>query len=315
MAKLIFIFVDGIGIGNADDSNPFFASKADFLPLYQDSNGLPFLPESTPFKGIDACLGINGMPMSATGQTTLFTGINTPSIFNEHRDSYPDKQMRKIIRDKNIFSQLINLNFKPRFLNAFPGSAHLFSPANIQLLNNGEFYFSQRFKSLFKRSISVTTSMMVSNNMSPFSERDIVKRKALYHDFTNQSLDKEYGIPNFSPELAAEILYNVSQDYDLLLFEYFMTDFYGHGFDIPDCIDLIQQLNRLIKHLISYMDEGSDTLLITSDHGNLEDGTTQYHTYNPVPLITWGYRSKSLRNSIDSIADVKPAVIEWFKKA
>ncbi len=309
MAKLIFIFIYGVGIGNSSATNPFFVSKAEYLPFFKNGCNLP---DMTPIKPIDAQLGVNGMPMSATGQTSLFTGVNVPAILNEHRESYPDKLMRKIIKDKNIFSELMKYGLKPRFINVFPGSNHLFSQEHVYIRDDGEFYFSSHFKSLFKRSISVTTCMMIANHMIPFGVNDIAKERALFHDFSNQSLDEKYNLPKFTPEKAAEIIYNCSRHYDLLLYEFFQTDFYGHGSDMNECIDLIGQLNRLIKHLISLLNKENDTLLITSDHGNLEDITTPMHTSNPVPLLVWGFKNNELRAKIENLADVKPAVVDFF---
>jgi 2,3-bisphosphoglycerate-independent phosphoglycerate mutase len=311
MPKLIFIFLDGVGIGKKLQANPFYAARADYLPFFENS----FLPDSdrTPVKAVDAQLGIKGMPMSATGQTTLFTGVNMPAILNEHRDSYPDKLMRKIIKEKNIFSRLRLNDVTTRFLNVFPDSTHLFSPEHIAIGDDGEFYLSPKFRSQRKHSISVTTCMMVANQMIPFGVRDILKEQALFHDFSNQSLDqKGLNLPRFTPEKAAEIIYRVSRDYDLLLYEYFLTDFCGHGFDFKECVDLVRQLNRLVKHLVSLLDKEKDTLLITSDHGNLEDSNTQLHTSNPVPLLTLGYGSAGLRDKIESLVDICPAVIDFF---
>ena len=311
MPKLIFIF-DGVGIGEMLPYNPFYAVKADYLPFFNNGSFLPD-PDQTPVKAIDAQLGIKGIPMSATGQTTLFTGVNVPVILNEHRDSYPDKLMRKIIREKNLFSRLREKNVNPRFINAFPGSTHIFTPEHIAIRADGEFYFSQLFRAQRKRPISVTTCMMISNHMIPFGTADILKGQALFHDFSNQSLDgRDSNLPRFTPEKAAEIIYRVSRNYDLLLYEYFLTDFYGHGSDFSESIDLVRDINRLIKHLVSLLDKESDTLLITSDHGNLEDSTTQLHTCNPVPLVTWGYGSARLRDKIESLVDITPALIDFF---
>lgn len=311
MPKLIFIFLDGVGVGKKLQSNPFYAAMTEYLPFYE--NGFLPDPDRTPVKAVDAQLGIKGMPMSATGQTTLFTGVNIPAMLNEHRDSYPDKLMRKIIKEKNLFSLLRKNDISPRFINVYPGSTHLFSPEHISIGDDGEFYLSPLFRSQRKHSISATTCMMVANQMIPFGIADILKEQALFHDFTNQSLDgKDKNLPRFTPEKAAEIIYRVSREYDLLLYEYFLTDFCGHGFDFKECMDLARLLNRLVKHLISLLDKENDTLLITSDHGNLEDSTTQLHTSNPVPLLTLGYGSAGLRDKVESLEDVCPAVIDFF---
>lgn len=310
MAKLIFIFLDGVGIGRAVNTNPFFAAAADYLPFFDSGCTLP---DSTPVKAIDACLGMEGMPMSATGQTSLFTGINVPAALNGHRDSYPDREMRKIIKENNLFSRLTRQQVKPRFLNVFPTSYYLFTPANIRILHDGEFYFSPQFQARHRRPLSVTTCMMVSNYMTPFGEPDIMREEALYHDFTNRTLNGEHPhLPHFSPEKAAEIIYKTSRRYDVLLYEYFQTDLFGHGFALDDCLDLVRHLNRLVKRLVSLMDRNTDTLLITSDHGNLEDTDTHMHTSNPVPLLVWGHGSELLRQRIDSLVDVTPAVSDFF---
>ena len=76
-------------------------------------------------------------------------------------------------------------------------------------------------------------------------------------------------------------------------------------------MELVKKLDRLIGKLLSHLDIERDTLLITSDHGNLEDGTHRAHTLNPVPLVAWGNKSNELRENIHSLTDVAPA-IEYF---
>lgn len=312
MSKLIFIFLDGVGIGLSANTNPFFVAGADYLCFHE--NGLA-LPDGTPIKAIDARLGVEGMPMSATGQTSLFTGINAPRIFNQHKDSYPDRLMRKIIKENNIFTQLKKNHLKAQFLNAYPECAHLFTPQHARILDDGEFQFSSTFKFHSRNSLSVTTCMLLSSFTTPFDENDILREKALYHDYSNQSLlERGLNLPVFSPEKAAEIMFKTSRDYDLLLYEFFQTDMYGHGFELGQCVELIHNLNRLVKRLISYLDKEKNTLLITSDHGNLEDMLTPLHTLNPVPLITWGRKSQELRENIKNLTEVTPAVIDLFSE-
>ena len=82
---MIFIFLDGVGIGNADADNPFFSAQTSLLPFFGEEN---FLPDGTPIKGIDACLGVEGIPQSATGQTTIYTGENIPALLKEHKGRF-----------------------------------------------------------------------------------------------------------------------------------------------------------------------------------------------------------------------------------
>lgn len=312
MPKIIFIFLDGVGIGSASRTNPFFAADADYLCFYENSPGLP---DGTPIKPIDARLGVEGMPMSATGQTSLFTGVNMPMLLGAHKDSYPDKPMRKIIKAHNLFSSLKKNSFRVQFLNAYPGSAHFYTPEHVRILDDGDFYFSHFFQGRSRNNLSVTTCMMVSSFNRVFGENDIREERALYHDYTNESLlQSGFDLPKFSPEKAAEIIFNTSRDYDLLLYEFFQTDMYGHGFALENCVDLIRDLNRLVKHLVSLLDGEKDTLLITSDHGNLEDSLTPMHTANPVPLIAWGRDAGELRQRVENLSEIAPAVVDFFHK-
>ena len=77
MERVIFIFVDGCGVGRADAGNPFFLAKSRFLPFWQ---GGMRLPDGTPLTAIDATLGIPGAPQSASGQTALFCGAAAAEI-------------------------------------------------------------------------------------------------------------------------------------------------------------------------------------------------------------------------------------------
>ncbi len=310
-ARFIFIFLDGVGIGRSGKNNPFFSADVNFLSFFDDP---PSLPDKSPIKAIDARLGVKGIPMSATGQTSLFTGINIPAILNCHKDSYPDNLMRKIIKNHNIFSQLLARDFKVRFLNAYPDRAHLFTPEYMKILDDGQILFSEGFPLQMRGMISVTSCMMLSSRMTPFGVGDILLERSLYHDFSNRSLwERGLNLPQFSPEKAAEIIFNTSGNYDFLLYEFFQTDMFGHGYSLEECVRLIKDLDKLIKHLISLLEKEKDTLIVTSDHGNLEDYSTRLHTTNPVPLIAWGYRSDELRERINSIIDVTPAIIEFFK--
>jgi 2,3-bisphosphoglycerate-independent phosphoglycerate mutase len=312
MPKMIFIFLDGVGIGSASRTNPFFAADADYLCFYENPPGLP---DGTPIKPIDARLGVEGMPMSATGQTSLFTGVNMPMLLGAHKDSYPDKPMRKIIKERNLFSCLKKNSIRVQFLNAYPGSAHFYTPENVRIRGDGDFYFSHFFQGRSGNNLSVTTCMMISSFTRVFGEKEIKQERALYHDYTNESLRQSgFDLPKFSPEKAAEIIFNTARDFDLLLYEFFQTDMYGHGFSLEECMDLIRDLNRLIKHLVSLMDGEKDTLLITSDHGNLEDSLTPMHTANPVPLIAWGRDAEDLRQCIDNLSEIAPAIVDFFHK-
>jgi len=329
MKRLLFIFLDGVGIGEASNNNPFYAAQADFLPFYSGENTLP---DGTPVKAIDSVLGVDGLPQSATGQTSLFTGENIPAVLKEHKGSYPNKLMRKIIKEKNIISRLRAKKRNAGFINAYPFFSEFFTNDHINIREDGSFFFSNEFPPLFKRRISTTTCIMITNHLKPFNETDIIEENAIYQDYSNYSLiqrikeAKKMGqfkelaekldvkLPLFSPEKAAGILFKTFQRYDFILYEYFQTDVYAHRHTFADRVQLIRKLNRMLGKLISLLDRERDTMLLTSDHGNIEDNTTRTHTRNPVPLVVWGNQNHRLRNNINSLVDVTPAVERFFEE-
>jgi hypothetical protein len=307
--RLIFIFLDGVGLGETSGKNPFHTAKAKFLPVFPGS----FLPDGTPVKAIDPLLGVDGVPQSATGQSTLYTGENVPRLLGQHKSSYPNREMRKIIREKNILKLLREKNQNAVFINAYPVYSHFFTSAHIQIQPEGEFQFSDEFPTPFKRRISVTTCMIIAAGQLPFNEKDIMAERSIFQEFSNRWLiDKGLPLPEFSPEKAAEILFHASRRYDFILYEYFQTDLYAHRHPFDEQVQLIRNLDRLLGKLLSLLDPGADTLLLTSDHGNLEDSHVRGHTLNPVPLVTWGSRDRELRDRIDNLSQVTPAILKFF---
>jgi bisphosphoglycerate-independent phosphoglycerate mutase (AlkP superfamily) len=50
------------------------------------------------------------------------------------------------------------------------------------------------------------------------------------------------------------------------------------------------------------------TLVVTSDHGNIEDLSTRSHTQNPVPLMARGWAANAFAGA-SSLTDVTPAIV------
>ena len=124
----LFIFIDGIGLGPNDiSSNPF--AKA-LLPNLNslignkklvietlEENGYRITSKLATFLGLDANLGINGHPQSATGQATILTGINVPKKLGMHFGPWPNEEIRTLLRENSIFTVLKSRGFKSILLN------------------------------------------------------------------------------------------------------------------------------------------------------------------------------------------------------
>jgi 2,3-bisphosphoglycerate-independent phosphoglycerate mutase len=310
MQRVIFIFVDGIGVGRADANNPFHHAGSPYLPCWQ---GGMSLPGGTPLTAIDATLGIPGAPQSASGQTALFCGVGADEIGYRHVHGYPDRRLRAIIREKNLLSRLAGMGVKARYLNAYPAHDELFGAKHVRIEPDGRLWFSAEFPERFKRMISVTSCMLLASGQHPFGETDIRTRRALYQDFSNRQLiARGLDLPEYSPLQAATIIANAAKKCDVILYEYFQTDIYAHRRSFADCMALIRDLNDLLENLLSRLDKRRDTLILTSDHGNLEDFHWRGHSRNPVPLLAWGRHGEFLRAKIKKLSDVVPALLRLF---
>src|SRR5882724_9140641 len=111
MSVLLF-FIDGLGIGSRGEANPLDGLEgAEPLAVFQNE------PLSTIFDGVivptDACLGIAGRPQSASGQTTILTGVNAPARLGFHKQGFPNAALLDIIREHSIFRQLNEAGIDP----------------------------------------------------------------------------------------------------------------------------------------------------------------------------------------------------------
>ena len=116
--KVLFFFVDGYGIGeesefNLISQNKILSSINEYL-LYYKKDDTPKLIEGDYFicNPIDACLGVNGIPQSATGQSALLSGINTSEILGFHLNAYPNKRIIDILNEKSILKTLKEMDIR-----------------------------------------------------------------------------------------------------------------------------------------------------------------------------------------------------------
>ena len=107
--KIVFIFVDGIGLSAPAEDNPVNPEVCPALWRLLSGHAKP----------IDACLGVEGIPQSATGQATMFTGVNCAAAVGRHCEGFPNLQVRNIVEDGNLFLALKRAGRKVRFANAY----------------------------------------------------------------------------------------------------------------------------------------------------------------------------------------------------
>ncbi len=293
MNSVLLFFIDGLGIGERNAVNPL-AVIENLSPLAQfkgEKSAMIFDGAMIP---TDPRLGIEGRPQSASGQTTILTGTNAPRLLGFHKQGFPNEKLREVLAENSIFLQLKNLKIEP---NVF---ANAYTPK----------FFTEK-----PRWKSATTCAVEAAKMNFRKLPDLLGRKALFHDFTNSFLrENGFDIPRFSPAEAAEILAGLVENHRFTLYEYFITDKIGHAQDFEKAKVYLPELAQFIREILQRVNLEKTTVILTSDHGNIEDLSVRNHTLNDVPTIVWGRRNKEISLQIKDLTDITPAIIELLTK-
>ena len=85
---------------------------------------------------------------------------------------------------------------------------------------------------------------------------------------------------------------------------------YGHRQDFEALQFRFSQIAEMTDALLESTDLRRHTILLTSDHGNSEDISTNTHTLNSVPTILWGSRIVQEQIAISSLLDITPAILK-----
>jgi 2,3-bisphosphoglycerate-independent phosphoglycerate mutase len=290
---LLMVFVDGLGWGEADPArNPLAAICSRIFPRVRPSAS----PVETVYGGwavaADACLGVSGLPQSATGQAALLTGVNAAALLGYHLSGFPNQQLKALLERESIFVRLQNRGYRCAFANAYPPS-----------------FFTQT-----PRRISVTTAACQSADIRLKTLEDLMAGEAVYQDFTHRYL-RERGckISELSPAQAGRHLAQISRRQDFTLYEHFLTDFAGHSGDVDWALRVAEELEMFLTAVLEKLDLRTESLLVASDHGNLEDMSIASHTLNPVYVISWGPVKEYVASSAASIAAVVPGVLHYLE--
>jgi hypothetical protein len=291
---VIFLFIDGVGLGKRGAENPFFESTYESFEILSDGDFYEdpkvIMQENHLFKPIDANLDVEGLPQSGTGQTTLFTGVNASKEIGKHFGPYPHSGIKPLLKKQSIFHAVQDAGKMPYFMNAYPP---IF------------FEFAKK-----RNRWSCTTLMTKAANLRLNSIKEIENEEALTAEIVQNAWRDRLNIdiPKITATDAAQRLLNVVPDYDLVLYEYYLTDKAGHNKSEADAERVLKPLDEFLVHILKHM-KSKDTLVITSDHGNLEDLSVKTHTRNAVPLMVYGQNADQFAQ-VESLIDVKNAILK-----
>lgn len=269
--KVLLFFIDGIGVGPSDPGvNPLESDSRPVLRLTEGSKpmsgraGAPALAH-----GLDASMGVPGLPQSATGQTAILTGVNASAALGHHASGLPGPTLKRILAEHSLLKAITAHGKRATFLNAF-----------------GPRFFDAAPEA---RRLSATTLATMAAGVPLRNWADLVEGRAVVHDLTHWRM-RDYGfdLPYRAPEEAGGIIAREAMRADFSLFEYFETDRAAHARDRDAAERCLSDLSAALEAVLGEADLRQLLVLVVSDHGNLEDSRVKTHTTNPAFFAAWG---------------------------
>jgi hypothetical protein len=308
--NFLFLFLDGIGLGaDIPEINPLSATHMPHLQTLLDGERLvgdtaPLETASATLLSLDACLGVEGLPQSATGQATLLTGQNIPSLLGYHYGPKPNPAVAQYLRNGNLFHRTVQAGRRAALLNAYP-------PRYFSAIQSG------------RRLYSAIPMAAVSAGVDLKTADDLARGDALAADFTAHGWHHHLHLtdtPLLTPDQAGHQLGKLAQAYDFAFFDFWLSDDIGHHQLHSEAHTMLETFDQVLGGLLDTWDHDAGLILITSDHGNFEDLSTRRHTANPVPALLIGAPSLrrkffhmsdngcQIRFPMHDIADLAPAI-------
>lgn len=318
--RALLVFVDGIGFGRDGPQNPFASSPLEVLaPLAGD--GRATFPGAH-FVAIDASLGHAGLPQSATGQATIFTGTNAIALAGGHASGTPSPRLRELITREGFLGRARARGQRSAFLNAYDTrrAAHIARVVAGEEKPNRRFPRSQSPAAPSKKeqldarrfalSISASSVCALGHGGTLATFEDVRRGRAATFDLTGD-LMRAAGVdaPRVSIEGAARNVAAGAAENDASLFEMFLTDSAGHAQDNEWARDEISRTDHFLATLFRAIDPREQLVVVTSDHGNIEDLSVRTHTRAPVPLLAFGAGSADFVAGATSLLDVAPRLL------
>jgi 2,3-bisphosphoglycerate-independent phosphoglycerate mutase len=298
--RAILVFLDGVGIG-ADDAeiNPFAAAHLPRLQSLLDGRRLVagemdaggrIVAERAVLAAADATLGVEGLPQSGTGQTTLLTGRNGAAEYGRHFGPWVPTPLRPMLAAENLLQRAVDAGRTAAFANAYPLSG---APADPRI---------------FRRPAGPMLAAQSAGALTR-GAAELAEGRAVASSITNERWRETLGsdIPQVTPEEAARTLARIAAQADVTLFAHYDTDYTGHRGALDGAVAALERVDAFMGALADALP--ADTLLVvSSDHGNVED-VRGGHTLNPVPVLALGAGRERFADAA-SLMDVTPLILD-----
>lgn len=284
------LFLDGVGLGRDDPAvNPFARAHTPALDALAGGRWLEGLADRTEpartVRSLDATLGHPSLPQSATGQTTLLTGVDGVAAMGRPYGPWPGPTLVGLLEANSLFHDA-----------AAAGAvlANAYANAYLHALAN---------PAGARRRLRASAALVAARGagLAARGDDELQRGAAVAADlgFFDGSASRT------APDDVAARLSALAGAHAFTYLDVWITDRTGHLADLTTATKLVERLDAFVGALVPAL--GTVTLVVVSDHGNLEDATTTRHTRARVPLVALGPAASAFTEARD-LRDVAPAV-------
>lgn len=297
VAHVLLIFLDGVGLGLDDPVvNPF--ARAHLPTLQQLAGGHRWLA-TTPFQDgptalfipTDAHMDVPGRPQSGTGQAAIVTGKPVPQLVGRHYGPKPDAATRQIISQGTLFHDVIGAGYSAALLEAYPPQWH-------EAITSG-----RRLPSSYQQA--------AKDAGLPFMTADDLRHgRAISGDWTGAGWREELHIPDvptLPPWQVGQRLAHLATSSAFSFMPHWLTDVVGHRGPMSRAVELLKTFDAVLAGLLANWPQKDALLVITSDHGNIEDLSHRHHTENKVPTVIVG-EARQAFTDLTNLAGIAPRI-------
>lgn len=293
--RVVLVFLDGVGIGRADaEENAFLRAR---LPVLTAAlGGIPTLdhPRRTGPRvaavPLDANLGVDGIPQSGTGQATLLTGVNAAERFGRHFGPWTPVALRPLVEERSVFRRAQDAGLTAAFANAYPKGW----PGD-------------------RRRLAAPPLAARAAGLLDRHEEHLARGEAVASEILNTGWRDHLGfeqLPEIGAEDAGRVLARIVAGHHLTVYAHYATDLAGHRGGMEGAVKALERVDAFLGGYLGAAPVDA-TLLVASDHGNVED-VNQGHTRNPALGLVAGDDAERRARELDSIADVADALFRWM---
>lgn len=286
-------FLDGVGLGGADpEINPFVTANLPHLTNLLGEGWYltrqPIITERASLVPTDANLKMPNKPQSATGQATILTGRNVPQLVGEHYGPKPNPAVQEVIAQGTLFQEVVDAGGQAALITPYPQG-----------------YFDAVARG--KRLLSAVPLAATEAGVSLMNADDLRNGRAVSPGFTGQGWRDHLGysdIPLLTLDEAGRQIAQVARRYQFSFFEHWPSDRAGHRGTLAEAAAHLEMIDGVLGGLLDAWDEENGLLILTSDHGNIEEKDQRQHTRNPVPTLLVGPEHAHLAAQIHDLRDI-----------